>query len=325
MGERLRIFEVGLRDGLQDEKALIPAGAKLHLFGALVEAGLEAFEITSFVSPQAVPQMADAAAIAAGTAPWDRDGRLRRTAMVINDKGYDRARAAGVVAIAIPLVASETLSVRNSRMGMEVAALQTEGLIARARADGVWVRTYVAVAWVCPFEGPTPPERVEALARRLHAAGADQIVLADTIGHAHPIEVGRLVERVGRATDMGKLGVHLHDTAALGLANAAAAIAAGVRTVDAAIGGLGGCPFAPGAAGNLATEDLVFMAEKMGFETGVDLTATWRAVEVAEASVGRTLGGRTRAFWMRRPGQACGTETARGGSAPREQARSEKR
>lgn len=290
MGERLRVYEVGPRDGLQNEKQLVAADDKRRLVESLLAAGIGDIEATSFVNPRAVPQMADADALFP-TLP--RQGRL--FAAVMNERGYDRAVAAGARAVAVVLVVTDTLGLRNSRMTVEQGLASCRAVMARGRADGVHVRVYLAPAWVCPYEGAVPAERILQLTARVAEAGVDELALADTIGHAHPLEVARLCEAVAKRVGMERLGVHLHDTLALGLANAAAAIAAGVRTVDASVGGLGGCPFAPGAAGNLATEDLVLMAHKMGFDTGVDLEALWRVVDGLEAIVGRRVGGRTRA------------------------------
>lgn len=293
MGERLTIHEVGLRDGLQNDPTPVDTDGKVRLHDALCAAGLDSFEVTSFVSPRAVPQMADAADLL----PRVRGRGGRRAALVINDKGYDRARAAGADAIALVVVITETLGRKNSRMSVAEALDRAASLLARAAADGVHRRVYLAPAFVCPYDGAVDADHVIACADRVWNAGVDELAVADTLGHAEPLEVGRLFERLGARFDMSRLAAHLHDTQALGLANASAAIRAGVRTVDAAIGGLGGCPFAPGAAGNLATEDLALLAGKMGLDTGTDLSRLWAAVDVASDLVGRPLGGRTGAWW----------------------------
>jgi hydroxymethylglutaryl-CoA lyase len=182
-------------------------------------------------------------------------------------------------------------------MSSPAALAITRELVAQAKRDGVWARVYVMTAWVCPFEGPTNPHHTLAVAEKIWEMGVDELAIADTIGHANPLEVGRLMENLGRRLEMGKLAVHLHDTQALGLANAVTAIQAGVRIIDSSIGGLGGCPFAPGAAGNLATEDLVFMAYKMGLGTGVDFDALWQIIYDLEVMVGHPTGGRIRPWW----------------------------
>jgi hydroxymethylglutaryl-CoA lyase len=182
-------------------------------------------------------------------------------------------------------------------MSNEQALANAGKLVAWAKRDGLWVRVYISTAWVCPFEGPIRPERTIAFAEQLWEMGMDELAIADTIGHANPLEVGRLMEALGKRLDMEKLAVHLHDTQALGMANSMTAIQAGVRIHDVSIGGLGGCPFAPGAAGNMATEDLVFLAYKLGLGTGIDFVALWDVVYEIEKLVGRRVGGRIREWW----------------------------
>lgn len=290
----LTLCEVGPRDGLQNEKALITTEQKCALVDGLVAAGVRVVELSSFVNPKAVPQMADAEAVFAYA--LKHHPHVRFLGLVINEKGYERAVAAGCRAIAVVVIASETWSQRNSRMSTAESVETCRRILARAKADGVWARVYVSAAWHCPFDGPTRPERVLALADEIWNMGVDELTLADSIGHAHPLEVGRLMEQLGARFEMSKLAVHLHDTQALGLANAYAAISAGVRTLDASLAGLGGCPFAPGAAGNLATEDLVFLANKLGYQTNVNLDALWPLVRTVDETLGRRVGGRTRAW-----------------------------
>ncbi|NWF70452.1 MAG: hydroxymethylglutaryl-CoA lyase [Chloroflexi bacterium] len=302
MAEFLKICEVGPRDGLQNEAAAVATADKQKLLDALLAAGLKYIELTSFVSAKAVPQMADAEQMM----PYARSAypEAHFNALIINEKGYERALQAGAQGVGVVVVVSETLSQRNSRMSVAESLAACKAIVTRARNDGVFARVYLAVAWVCPFEGPTPPEKVLACADAVWEMGVDELALADTIGHAQPLEVGRLVEACGKRYDMSKLAVHLHDTQALGLANAAAAISAGVRIVDASVGGLGGCPFAPGSLGNLATEDVVFMAHKMGFATGVAMNRLWEAVRCAEPLVGRRVGGRIREWWEKNAGKS---------------------
>lgn len=295
MSEYLQIYEVGPRDGLQNEARPVSTEDKNKLVDGLVSAGLRHIELTSFVHPKAVPQMADADEVMAHALSTYKGTRF--IGLVFNEKGYERAYAAGCRAMATGVSMTETFSQRNTRRSVQEAMDTTRTLIEMARRDGVWMRVYLMVAWVCPYEGPTSPDRVVGFADQVWEMGADELALGDTIGYAHPLEVGRLVERIGRRGDMSRLAVHLHDTQALGLANAVAAIQAGVRIVDSSIGGLGGCPFAPGAAGNLATEDLVFTAYKMGLGTGVDFDALWGVVADAERMVGHPAGGRIRAWW----------------------------
>ncbi|RMG95311.1 MAG: hydroxymethylglutaryl-CoA lyase [Chloroflexi bacterium] len=297
MSDYLKIYEVGPRDGLQNEATAVTTEQKLRLIDGLVKAGLRHIEVTSFVHPKAVPQMADADAVMRATLQKHGDKGINFVGLVFNQKGYDRALAAGCRHMAFGVAVSETMSQKNTRMSTRQALNITRSLLEQARRDGVWTRVYLITAWVCPFEGPVPPHKTIAVAEEVWAMGVDELALGDTIGHAHPLEVGRLVEDLGRRLDINKLAVHLHDTQALGLANATAALQAGVRIFDSSVGGLGGCPFAPGAAGNLATEDLVFLAYKMGLGTGVDFDALWQVVYEMEQIVGRPVGGRIRQWW----------------------------
>jgi hydroxymethylglutaryl-CoA lyase len=291
----LTICDVSLRDGLQNEKTPISTEQKLTLLDDLVAAGLTTLELTSFVSPKAVPQMADADALTAAAA--ERYPAMRGIGLIFNEKGYERARAAGAQSVALVLIVSDSLSRSNSGKTADEWLEAYSALVARAKADGVWVRGYLAGAWVCPFEGQVAPARALHYAEHLIRMGVDQLCATDPIGHAHPVQVEALsVELVARF-GASRVAVHLHDTLAFGLANAAAAMRAGVRIFDASLGGLGGCPFAPGAAGNLATEDLVLMAEKIGLSTGVDLDRLWAAVQRFQPVIGRQIGGRSRAWY----------------------------
>ena len=295
MSESLKIYEVGPRDGLQNEANLIDTTQKKALVEGLVAAGLHHIELTSFVHPQAVPQMADADDLMHfSRQSWPQTDFI---GLVFNQRGYDRALAAGCRAMAFGVSVSETFSQKNTRMSSQRAYEITRDLMVQARRDGLWTRIYVMTAWVCPFEGLTPPHRTIALAEKLWQLGPDELAIADTIGHANPLDVGHLMESLGRRLEMPKLAVHLHDTQAMGLANATTALQAGVRIFDSSVGGLGGCPFAPGAAGNLATEDLVFLAYKMGLGSGVDFARLWDVVYQIEAYVGRPIGGRIRQWW----------------------------
>lgn len=300
--ERIHVYEVGPRDGLQNEKVHIGTADKLRLVEGLAAAGVADIEATSFVNPKAVPQMADCSDVYPAAAAHDG---VTAWALVINDRGYERAVAAGVEAVALVSVVSDTLCERNNRMTVDESIETTERLLRRAHTDGLQARAYVSPAWVCPYDGPVDPERVLDAAGRFAAAGADCIAISDTIGHARPDDVGRLFEVVSQIAPPERLAAHLHDTQALGLTNAWAAIQAGVRTFDASVGGLGGCPFAPGAAGNLATEDLVFLADKLGYETGIDLDALWSVADIAGEIVGRDVGGRTGAYWRTRTEGTC--------------------
>ena len=297
MNDFVSIYEVGPRDGLQNEATHVETPDKLRLIKALADAGLQRIEATSFVHPKAVPQMADADTVMSTLIEQYPERPTTFFGLVLNEKGYDRAYEAGCRHMAFGVALSETFSQRNTNMSVTEALKICQRLTERARQDGVWTRVYLMTAWVCPFEGPMLPQKALRQARLLWEMGIDELAIADTIGHAGPLEVGQLLEQIARHTDINKLAVHLHDTQALGLTNTAAALSAGVRIVDSSVGGLGGCPFAPGAAGNLATEVLVFLAYKMGLGTGVDFPRLWEAVAIADEVTGRRTGGRIRAWW----------------------------
>jgi hydroxymethylglutaryl-CoA lyase len=298
MGDNhIHITDVAPRDGLQNQAVHLSTDAKLLLIALLAEAGVQSVEATSFVSPKAVPQMADAGELVPRIAA--RWPQLRTSVLVPNLKGLERAHAVGAQEIAVVLSATETMNRKNINMGLAQALDVSEQTLAAAQALGLRTRAYVAVAFDCPFEGETPLAEVLRLAARMHAAGAGEVVIADTIGSASP---GMVKERFAALRDvvpLERLAVHLHDTRGMGAANAWAALEAGVRRFDASVGGIGGCPFAPGAAGNLATEDLVLLAERSGFATGLSLDGLLSAVDFAQEQLQRPLGGRSIA-WLRR-------------------------
>lgn len=293
----LHITDVAPRDGLQNQAVHLDTDGKLRLVELLVRAGVRSIEATSFVSPRAVPQMADAAELVPRVQA--RFAALRTSVLVPNLKGLERAHAAGAREIAVVLSATETMNRRNINMGLEQATEVCEQTLTAARALGLRTRAYVAVAFDCPFEGETPLDAVLRLARRMDAAAADEIVIADTIGSAAPGQVKERFAALREVVPPARLSAHLHDTRGMGVANAWAAIEAGVRRFDASVGGIGGCPFAPGAAGNLATEDLVLMAERSGLATGISLAGLLDAVDFAQDALQRPLGGRSIA-WLRR-------------------------
>jgi len=295
--ERIHITDVAPRDGLQNQHVPVSTAAKLELIRLLAVAGVQSLEVTSFVSPRAVPQMADAGNLLVqlnATLP-----RLRSSVLVPNLKGLGRAHAAGAQEIAVVLSATETMNRKNINMGLAEATEVSAQTLAEAQRLGMRTRAYVAVAFDCPFEGETPLAEVVRLATRLHEEGAGEIVIADTIGSASPGKVKERLAAMRTIVPVGQLAVHFHDTRGMGIANAWAALEAGVRRFDTSVGGIGGCPFAPGAAGNVATEDLVLMAERSGFVTGISLDGLLGAVDFAEAQLQRPLGGRAIA-WMRR-------------------------
>lgn len=295
--ERIHITDVAPRDGLQNQQVQVSTAAKLELISRLVAAGVGSIEATSFVSPKAVPQMADAGDLVPRIN--DRFPTLRTSVLVPNLKGLERADAAGAGEIAVVLSATETMNRKNINMGLDEATQVSAQTVLAARAKGLRTRAYVAVAFECPFEGKTPLSEVLRLAARMHETGAGEIVIADTIGAASPQQVRTLFDALRNEVPMDRLAVHLHDTRGLGAANAWAALEAGVRRFDASVGGIGGCPFAPGAAGNLATEDLVLMAQTSGFDTGISLDGLLHAVDFAQEQLQRPLGGRSSA-WLRR-------------------------
>ncbi|MDM0051788.1 hydroxymethylglutaryl-CoA lyase [Variovorax sp. J22R115] len=295
--ERIHITDVAPRDGLQNQQVQVSTAAKLELIRLLAAAGVQSVEATSFVSPKAVPQMADAGELVAQLN--EALPELRSSVLVPNLKGLERAHAAGAREIAVVLSATETMNRKNINMGLHEATEVSARTLAEAQRLGMRTRAYVAVAFDCPFEGETPLAEVVRLAARMHEQGAGEIVIADTIGSASP---GQVKERLGalcQVVPVGQLAVHFHDTRGMGVANAWAALEAGVRRFDASVGGIGGCPFAPGAAGNVATEDLVLMAERSGFSTGISIDGLLDAMNFAEAQLQRALGGRA-ITWLRR-------------------------
>ncbi|MCB8988730.1 MAG: hydroxymethylglutaryl-CoA lyase [Ardenticatenaceae bacterium] len=297
MSDFFKVYEVGPRDGLQNEANPVSTAHKKWLVDGLVAAGLRHIELTSFVNPKAVPQMADADEVTGWAVEKYGRSPVQFTGLVFNQRGYDRAFAAGCRAMAFGVSVSETFSRRNTNVTSQQALDITRSLVAQARQAGIWTRVYVMTAWVCPFEGPVNPYRTIAVAEKVWELGIDELAIADTVGHADPLSVGHLMEDLGRRLDMNRLAIHLHDTQAMGLANATTALQAGVRIFDSSLGGLGGCPFAPGAAGNLATEDLIFLAYKMGLGTGVDFKKLWPIVYEMEQWIGRPIGGRIRQWW----------------------------
>ncbi len=295
--QQIHITDVSPRDGLQNQKIAVGTDGKLQLIRLLAAAGVRSVEATSFVSPKAVPQMADAADLVPQvTAALPA---LRTSVLVPNLKGLERAHAAGASEIAVVLSATETMNQKNINMGLEQATVVSEQTLVAAQRLGLRTRAYVAVAFDCPFEGPTPLDAVLRLSQRMLQAGAGEIVIADTIGSASPGQVKERMAALAGIVPVGQLAVHFHDTRGMGVANAWAALEAGVRRFDASVGGIGGCPFAPGAAGNVATEDLVLMAERSGFATGISLNGLLDAIDFAETLLQRSLGGRA-ITWLRR-------------------------
>jgi len=297
MNDLLKIYEVGPRAGLQNEGGHLTAAQKGALIDGLVDAGLRHIEATSFVHPKAVPQLADADEVMAGVVDRHARSGVEFVGLVFNERGYERAWSKGCRSMAFGAAVSETFSLRNTHNTPRQALDTARVLVDRAQRDGVRTRFYVMTAWICPFEGVVPPQKTLAVVEEIAGWGVDEIAIADTVGHADPLSVGRLIDLISRRIEIERLAAHLHDTQALGLANATTALQAGIRIFDSSVGGLGGCPFAPGAAGNLATEDLVFLAFKVGLGTGVDFARLWQVIYELEQVIGRPIGGRIRKWW----------------------------
>jgi hydroxymethylglutaryl-CoA lyase len=281
-GRRVTVVEVGPRDGLQNEHADVSTADKITFVDLLSAAHLPVIEVSAFVSPKWVPQMADAAQVFAGITP---DPGIRYTALVPNLAGLDRAVAAGVREVAIFAAASETFSRRNINQGIDESLTVYAQVCARALASDLRVRGYLSTAFGCPYEGEVAPDRVAEISQRLIEMGAFEVAVSDTIGIAHPAQVARVLEPVLARLPVEKVALHFHDTRGTALANVLEALSMGITTFDASAGGLGGCPYAPGAAGNLATDDLIYMLDGLGIETGVSLTA----LSEASAFIGERL------------------------------------
>jgi hydroxymethylglutaryl-CoA lyase len=283
--ERVRIYEVGPRDGLQNESADIPTEAKVAFIERLADAGLREIEVTSFVSPRAVPQLSDAAEVMARLAR--RDG-VRYPVLVPNVRGFERAEAAGARALAVFTAASDAFTERNIGMSVADSLEAFRPVLARAVQAGWWTRAYVSTAFGCPFTGRVDPARVVEVALELASLGADEICLGDTIGVGVPTQVHELTARILDAgMPLDRLAYHFHDTRGTALANVVAGLDDGVSCFDASTGGTGGCPYAPGAAGNLATEDLVYLLGAMGIAHGVDLAGVLDAAAAIGVALGR--------------------------------------
>ena len=283
------IYEVSPRDGLQNEGAQVATHAKVRLVEALQDAGLKRIEVTSFVSPKWVPQMADADQVCE---MLERREGVVYSALVPNATGLKRAIAANVDEVAVFLSASEKHNRKNVNKTVGQTLKAFEPVIGPAVEAGLRVRGYVSTLWGCPYEGEVPPERGLEIAEELLRAGCYQVSLGDTIGVGTPLQTRRILELFLKSIPSEKIALHLHDTRGTALANVLVGLEMGITNFDASVGGLGGCPYAPGAAGNLATEDLVYTLHGMGIETGVDLEKLWQAGQVAEAIVGRELPGK---------------------------------
>jgi hydroxymethylglutaryl-CoA lyase len=286
---RVSVYEMSPRDGLQNESAQVATHAKVRLIEALVDAGIHRIEVGSFVAPKWVPQMADADEVCRMI---ERRPGVSYAGLCPNARGLERALAAKVDEIAVFVSASETHNSKNVNKTTAETLQAFEPVIGPAVERGLKVRGYVSTMWGCPYEGDVDPRRGLALAKHLLGEGCYQVSLGDTIGVGTPVQTEKILELFTAELPVAQIALHLHDTRGTALANVLVGLQAGVTTFDASVAGLGGCPYAPGAAGNLATEDLVYTLHGMGIETGIDLEKLWQAGQVAEAIVGRELPGK---------------------------------
>jgi len=288
--ESVEIVEVGPRDGLQNERVLVSTSAKRSFITALARSGLRRIEATAFVHPKAVPQMADAREVLRGL---ELPKEVELSALVPNMRGYESAREAGIESIAVFTATSESFNQRNIRCGIEESFDRFRPVLVRALEDGVKVRGYLSTVFGCPYEGVSSPVVALELTRRLLELGCYEVSLGDTIGVGTPIQVRQILEPIVEALGPEQLALHFHDTRGTALANVLVGLELGIKVFDSSAGGIGGCPYAPGAAGNLATEDLVYLLEGMGISTGVTLPDLAAASLGLEAELDHALPGRT--------------------------------
>ena len=289
MPASVRIVEVGPRDGLQNEKAMVATADKIALIDRLSATGLQSIEATSFVSPTWVPQLADAAEVFAGIT---RKPGVRYPVLVPNEKGYERARSVGVEEIAVFTAASEAFNQKNINASVDESLARFAPVMARARQDGVRVRGYVSTVLGCPYQGEVPLTDVVRVARALHAMGCYEVSLGDTIGVGTPHQARAMLKAVASEVPMPALAIHFHDTYGQALSNILACLEEGVAVVDAAVSGAGGCPYAKGASGNVASEDVVYMLHGLGIHTGIDLPALAETGRWLAALLGRETGSK---------------------------------
>jgi hydroxymethylglutaryl-CoA lyase len=287
--KRVSVYEVSPRDGLQNEAAMLPLESKKALISALLASGLTRLELTSFVSPRWIPQLADADEL---TKQVIAPPGVSFSALVPNAKGLERARESGLREIAVFMSASETHNRKNTNRSIDGSLEAFEEVVPPAVEGGMKVRAYVSTVWGCPYEGDVDPARALAITKRLLDLGCYQVSLGDTIGVGTPRQTERIMRMFLEGIPSEKLALHFHDTRGTALANVLVGLGLGIRDFDSAIAGLGGCPYAPGAAGNVATEDLVYMLHGMGIETGLDLDKLIEAGKLAERIVGRPLPGK---------------------------------
>lgn len=297
--KQVRIVEVGPRDGLQNEPHAIDTNLKVAFIQKLVDAGHRDIEVTSFVHPKYVPQLADAADVIASLPNFDGG---RYSALVPNERGLDRAIDSGIQRIAVFTAASETFCEKNIGMSRAESLTVFEKICRRAKDAGLSIRGYVSTCFVCPYEGEIGEAIVSATTQALLGMGADEVSVSDTIGAAGPNDVDRVVSHILESVPIESIALHFHDTYGTALANVCEGLRLGVTTFDASSGGLGGCPFAPGASGNLATEDLVYLLDRMGIESGIDLLRQAEASRFIAGVLGRRLPSRQ----LQRLDAACG-------------------
>ncbi len=293
--ERITVNDVGPRDGLQNDASTVLPEDRVRLIESLLDAGLKSIEAASFVSPKAVPKMSGADQVFAALDLEAADF----SALVPNMKGYELAKNAGARSIAVVLSATETMNQKNINMGLDETVSVCKEIMAVAKRDGVTPRSYISVAIECPYEGLVSEQTIEELSAAMFKAGAQEVIVADTIGAGNPAQVKSLFTRLVSEFGATRLSGHFHDTRAMALANTWQALECGIRKFDASIAGLGGCPFAPGASGNLATEDLVLMLNDAGFNTGIDLDKLLESVELTRQLVQHPVGGRAMAYLTR--------------------------
>lgn len=294
--EQVIVNDVGPRDGLQNDSTLVTSSDRVRLINSLLDAGVTSIEAASFVSPKAVPKMANADQVFAAL----NQEAANFSALVPNLKGYELAKKAGARSVAVVLSATETMNQKNINMSLDQTISVCKEIVAQALRDGITPRSYLSVAVECPYEGMVEEQVIEDLSAMMFKAGAKEVIVADTIGAANPAQVKSLFTRLVSAFGATTISGHFHDTRAMALANTWQALECGIRKFDASIAGLGGCPFAPGASGNLATEDLVLMLNDAGLDTGIDLNKLLRSVELTGQLVQHPVGGRSMAYLNRR-------------------------
>ena len=287
--KRVRIVEVGPRDGLQNEAQIIPTDKKAEFVRLLAASGLKDIEVASFVHPKWVPQLADAQEL---IRQLDADPNVRYSALVPNMKGLDRAIESGIRRIAVFTAASETFNRKNINMGIKESIEVFKPVAERASKEGISVRGYVSTCFVCPYEGAVPKEKVADVTRALFDLGVDEVSIGDTLGAATPKDVENTCGRLIAEFAIAKLAMHFHDTYGMAIANVYQALQMGFATFDSSAGGLGGCPYAPGASGNVATEDLLYLLDRLGIETGVSLKLLRRASHFIARELARDLPSR---------------------------------